>query len=366
MQALSERFGVGSVSAWDDSDAARRSLPASVRIADVHNEDAALRGVQVVVKSPGVPLDHRLLVEARRRGLVVIDELELGWRMSKHPLIAVTGTNGKSTTSALIAAALRGDGHPAVLTGNVEAAQGGGPLSALSPQHRGWLVAEVSSYQAVGLTEMLPDAAVFTNLTPDHLHWHGSMRAYGEAKRRVFVDGSRCVKLAVLNRDDRLGRGLEADIRERGGQTLSYGWQAEADYRIEECEWDANGGRLALSTPAGPVRLDVSSPGEHNAANVAAAVALADGIGLPREHALPAIAATQLPPGRLERLEAGQDFDVFVDFAHSPDSVRCVLATLRSIARRREGQLIVVLGLPVGAALSRRECGLWHARTATF
>jgi UDP-N-acetylmuramoyl-L-alanyl-D-glutamate--2,6-diaminopimelate ligase len=357
LQALSDRFGADSVRAWDDSDAARKRLPSWARIADVSDNDAALRGVQTIVKSPGVPIDHRLLLEARHRGLVVIDELELGWRLSKQPLIAVTGTNGKSTTSALIAAALRGDRQDVALAGNVEAVQGGRPLSALSPEQRGWIVAEVSSYQAVGLTEMLPDVGVFTNLTPDHLHWHGSMQAYCEAKSRVFFNGSRCVKLAVLNYDDPLGRNLESAIRERGGQTLGYGWRTDADYRIEACEWSANAGRIVLSTPNGALKLDVSLPGTHNAANIAAAIATADGIGLARERSLPAILATPAPPGRLERIDAGQDFELFVDFAHSPDSVHAVLATLSAIARDRGGQLIAVLGLPVGAPASRRECG---------
>lgn len=357
VRALSERFGSGSVSAWDDSDVARKRLGVGVRIADVSDNDVALRGVRTIVKSPGVPVDHRLLVEARHRGLAVIDELELGWRLSKQPLIAVTGTNGKSTTAALIAAALRGDRQDVALAGNVEAVQGGGPLSSLSPAQRGWVVAEVSSYQAAGLTEMLPDVGVFTNLTPDHLHWHGSMKTYAEAKRRVFIDGGRCVKLAVLNQDDHLGRKLRSDVCERGGQTLSYGWASDADYRIEACEWNATTGRVALSTPTGMLQLDVSLPGAHNAANIAAAIATADGIELARERSLPAILATAAPPGRLERIDAGQDFDLFVDFAHSPDSVRSVLVTLRTLARGRGGRLIAVLGLPVGAPESRRECG---------
>ncbi len=324
---------------------------------DMRDHDAALREVQTIVKSPGVPIDHRLLGEARHRGLTVIDELELGWRLSKQPLIAVTGTNGKSTTTVLIAAALRGDQQGVALAGNVEAVQGGGPLSALSPEHRGWILAEVSSYQAVGLSEMLPDVGVFTNLTPDHLHWHGSMQAYGEAKSRVFFHGSRCVKLAVLNCDDPLGRLLQRAVQERGGQTVGYGWATDADYRIEACEWGATAGRVVLSTPSGTLKLDVSLPGVHNAANIAAAIATADGVGIAQERSLPAILATTAPPGRLERVDAGQDFELFVDFAHSPDSVRSVLATLRTLARDRAGRLIAVLGLPVGAPATRRECG---------
>ncbi|HYM45721.1 MAG TPA: Mur ligase family protein [Solirubrobacteraceae bacterium] len=309
------------------------------------------------MKSPGIPPKHRLITAAQRKGLPVLDELELGWRLSTQPMVAVTGTNGKSTTAALVAAAMEASEMSPVLAGNVESDRGV-PLSALSSDHEGWVVAEVSSYQAYGLATLLPQAAVFTNLTPDHLHWHGSMRAYGEAKRRVFVDGQRAVALAVLNVDDPFGRSLCGEIRARGGRTLTYGAAPDADYRITACDWTVRDSRIALATPSGPVQIEGRLPGAHNASNVAAALALADGLELGRARTLEAIAAASLPPGRLEPVDAGQPFQVFVDFAHSPDSLTRVLTALRAIAAPRGGRLIAVLGMaPSGERLTRLACG---------
>src|SRR5262249_58911585 len=107
-----------------------------------------------------------------------------------------------------------------VVAGNVDADRGS-PMSAVS-EHDGWVVAEVSSYQAEGCPEFLPTAAVLTNLTEDHLRRHGSMGAYAAAKRRIFVRGDRCVELAVLNSDDAFGAQLVAEIRERGGRALTH------------------------------------------------------------------------------------------------------------------------------------------------
>jgi UDP-N-acetylmuramoyl-L-alanyl-D-glutamate--2,6-diaminopimelate ligase len=298
-----------------------------------------------------------LLADARRRDLPVIDELELGWRLGLHPTVAVTGTNGKSTTTSLIATALRADGHATALAGNIEAVQGGEPLCQLPPEYSGWVVAEISSYQAVGLDLMLPDAAVFTNLTPDHLLWHGSMEAYGQAKRRVFIDGSRSVELAVINIDDPFGKKLAEDVRTLGGHVLTYGWDRRANYHLQACDWLCGWSRISLNTPTGPLRVRTALPGAHNAANLTAALAAADGLGLARGRALPAIASASAPPGRLERVDCEQGFDVFVDFAHSEDGIACVLAALRGITQPRGGRLIAVVALPQGTRPTRRACG---------
>jgi UDP-N-acetylmuramoyl-L-alanyl-D-glutamate--2,6-diaminopimelate ligase len=206
--------------------------------------------------------------------------------------------------------------------------------------------------------ELLPQAAVFTNLTPDHLHWHGSMKAYGQAKRRLFIDGRRTVELAVLNADDPFGRSLAREIGERGGRTITYGHAQDADYRLTGCRWDARESRVALETPSGPLEIHARLPGPHNAANVATALAVADGLGLARTPTIAAIAAASLPPGRFEPVDAGQPFEVIVDFAHSPDSLTRVLAAMREIATAGCGQLIAVVGLaPSGERSTREECG---------
>lgn len=353
-RALSDRFGAHYVRTWDDGPKHGFALE------DRQPGDPAHRplvGIRTVVKSPGVPFTHPLVHSARRVGLDVLDELELGWRLSSRPLIAVTGTNGKSTTTCLVAAALRGARLAAVQAGNVEASQGV-PYSALVDDGHGWVVAEVSSYQAQGLTALLPQASVLTNLTPDHLHWHGSMAAYARAKRRLFIDRDRTVALAVVNLDDRFGRRLARDVRERGGRVVSFGRGAEAEVRIGECHWDAHSGHVQLDTPEAAVTVSTQLPGEHNAANVAAAVAVAHGLGLALDDTLAALSNTASLPGRMEALALDTSYDVIVDFAHSPDSLERALATMRAIAGERGGRLIAVVGLaPSGERSTRVSCG---------
>jgi len=357
--ALGTRFGMDSVRGWDDARAPgrRRTMRAGGGLLDTSERSRALDGIRTVVKSPGIPFTHPLLESARRRGLPIIDELELGWRLMTQPMVAVTGTNGKSTTAALLAAVMHANGCAPVLAGNVESDRGV-PLSAVPESHRGWVLAEVSSYQACGLVELMPQAAVFTNLSADHLHWHGSMEAYGLAKRRLFVDGERAVALAVLNADDPFGRELDLDVRARGGRTLTFGRCEAAEYRIGACRWSTSESRMALDTPSGPLEFQTRLPGEHNAANLAAALALADALGLARAPTLAALSDAEAPPGRMELLDLGQPFDVFVDFAHSPDGLASALAAMRAIAAPRGGRLIAVIGLaPSGERSTRVSCG---------
>jgi len=347
------------VRAWDDARAPglRRAMRADGGLLASSELSSALDGVRTVVKSPGIPFSHPLLACARESGRAIIDELELGWRLSAQPMFAVTGTNGKSTTTALIAAAMQASGRAPVLVGNVES-ELGVPLSAVSDGERGWVLAEVSSYQACGLLELMPQAAVFTNLSPDHLHWHGSMEAYGRAKRRLFVHGQRAVSLAVLNTDDPFGQQLGRDVRARGGRVVTFGQRLGADYRVGACRSRASGSLLALDTPGGALEIHTRLRGAHNAANLTAALALADALGLDRAPTLGALSHADAPPGRMESLDAGQPYDVFIDFAHSPDALTRVLAALRAIAAPRDARVIAVVGLaPTGDRFTRVSCG---------
>ncbi len=356
-EALAGRADGADVALWDDSPSVRSRvsgvLGEGYRVVD---SDQDLRGIGSVVKSPGIAPEHPLLLEARRLSLPVLDELELGWQLTTAPMLAVTGTNGKSTTVALLADVLGAHGLDASVAGNVESIQGG-PLSALTAGS-GYVVAEVSSFQAESLVELLPQAAIFTNLTPDHLQRHGTMEAYAEAKRRLFVNGGRAVELGVLNVDDPLGRRLDEEVRARGGRTLTYGSSPGADYRLVSCRSHARGSLIELRTPAGPIALPTGMPGSHNAANVAAVLALADGLGLSRSETLQSLSHTRLLEGRLERVDASQPFEVIVDFAHSPDSIDRVLELLGSIAKENAGRLITVLAMaPTGERLTREACG---------
>ena len=170
--------------------AADRAAPETGRLAaqgvEIHlrtEEEALLQGVELVVRSPGVPGGSPLVTGARRRGVPVWSEIELGYRLlGAPPLVAVTGTNGKTTTTELLGAVFRAAERPVEVAGNV-----GRPLSALEElDTRSWVVCEVSSFQLEDIHEFRPRIAVLLNLEPDHLDRHQTFDAYRDAKLRVF------------------------------------------------------------------------------------------------------------------------------------------------------------------------------------
>jgi UDP-N-acetylmuramoyl-L-alanyl-D-glutamate--2,6-diaminopimelate ligase len=296
-----------------------------------------------IVKSPGIPSDSPLLVAAARRGLPVVDELELGWRLGRASVIAITGTNGKSTTASLVVEALQAASIRAALAGNTEF---GDPLSAVSSVES-CVVCEVSSYQLEGCPEMLPAVAVLTNLTRDHLHRHRTMERYGELKRRLFVRDGRATPLAVVNVDQAYGRALADAVEEAGGSAVRYGTQREVDYRLESCDWDLRSASARIRTPSGVLAVRTRHPGTHNAANVTAAVALAGALEIDRDATVDRLAAAPLIPGRFELIDEGQPFDVVVDYAHTPDALRRVMWTARRIVSARPGaRLHAVVSVP--------------------
>jgi UDP-N-acetylmuramoylalanine-D-glutamate ligase len=302
-----------------------------------------LDGVRTVVKSPGVAPEIPVLAEADRLGLAIVDEFEIGWRLVPAPVVAVTGTNGKSTVASLLVSVLAGHGLEPVLSGNTEF---GPPISELSlgPPPRS-VVAEVSSYQAEYSPELAVDGAVFTNLTPEHLNRHGTMEAYGAAKRALFVRGDDAVPIAAISVDDEFGRGLAAEIEDRGGRTLRCGRSPEAEYRILESRWSVEESEVKVESPSGSLILRTGLPGLHNARNVVSVLALADGLGLAREPTVAALESAVAAPGRFEAIEQGLPFDVVVDFAYGAASVAAVLAAAREIVAPRGGRLIAVLGI---------------------
>jgi UDP-N-acetylmuramoyl-L-alanyl-D-glutamate--2,6-diaminopimelate ligase len=314
-----------------------------------------------VIKSPGVPFTAPAPARAAELGVPVIDELELAWRMGAAPLICVTGTNGKSTVCALLAAIARAAGLDAVVAGNTEF---GPPLSALARRAPECVICEVSSYQLEGSPTFLPRAAVLTNLRPDHLVRHPGMDAYAACKRRLFVRDERTVELAVLNADDDLGRALSDDVSERGGTVLGFGRSSEAEYRLSRCGWTLTSAWLEVQTPDGALRLDTRLPGPHNAANVMAALAAARGLGFEMDAVVEGLTNAEGVPGRFELIDEGQPFDVIVDFAHTPDAMDAVLRTVRQVAdARRTARVHAVLGdaghrpavlrVPLGEAAGR-------------
>jgi UDP-N-acetylmuramoyl-L-alanyl-D-glutamate--2,6-diaminopimelate ligase len=201
------------------------------------------------------------------------------------------------------------------------------------------------------------DAAIFTNLTHEHLDLHGTFERYRAAKLRLFaalaagpanprktVDGRPWPKLAVINRDDPAAPWFEAAAREAGAEILTYGTDPAADVRATAVEEDARRLRVGFAARSGEGRLELRLAGRFNVHNALAVVALGEGLGLDPSAVRAGLAAVEGVPGRMERIDAGQPFGVIVDYAHSPASLRGVLDLLAPIAAARGGGLIAVFG----------------------
>jgi UDP-N-acetylmuramoylalanine--D-glutamate ligase len=229
--------------------------------------EACLDGVGLVIVSPGVPADAPLLVTARGRGIAVATEVEFAWRhRPEAELVAVTGSNGKSTVTELTARMLREEGRSVAAGGNL-----GTPASQLVLEG-GWetWVLEISSFQSELLTAMAPQAAVFLNLSQDHLERHPDLDAYLAAKQRLFAFQGKD-QVAVLNADDPAVAGTRTAARRR-----MFSMTGPADGRLEGEELVLDGKPII-----GSAELRLS--GAHNLANALAASLAADALGTPTE-----------------------------------------------------------------------------------
>lgn len=259
-----------------------------------------LDGVRTVVKSPGVPREAPVVAEALRRGLEVVGELEIAWRLLPNPFIAVTGTNGKTTTVELLGAIHRAAGIPVEVAGNV-----GRPLAGVvGTRADAVVVAEASSFQLEDSSALAPDAALLLNLAPDHLDRHHSFDAYRAAKLRIFANQAPD-QLAVAP------PGIEVPGEGR---------------RVEFGEHDLEG----VET----IRLR----GPHNRENAMAAAAVAAARGIDRDAIREALATFAGVPHRLEEV-AVRDGVTYVN-----DSKATNVASAAVALRSFEGGVHAILG----------------------
>jgi UDP-N-acetylmuramoylalanine--D-glutamate ligase len=222
-----------------------------------------LDGMDLLVKSPGVPADSPLVAAARERGLTVWSEVELGFRLLANPILGVTGTNGKTTTCELLGAIFRAAEAPVAVAGNV-----GHPLTGLDGAlaEEAWVVCELSSFQLEDIEAFRPRVAVLLNLTPDHLDRHTSLEDYRAAKLRIFENQ------------------LAEDVA-----VVPHGF-GDVPGRGRRIEFD-----LGDVLPAEPL-----VPGEHNRENAAAATAAARAAGIPDGAIAEGLRTFEGVPHRLE------------------------------------------------------------------
>ena len=271
--------------------------------------------------------------------------------------VGITGTNGKTTTAYLVRALLQAADRPTGLLGTVSSIVGGAEregarttpeaidlqatfaqMVAAGDTH---CVMEVSSHAlALGRAEAIHwAAAIFTNLTQDHLDFHPTMKDYFAAKRQLFTPrgdaGEAGPGVSVINIDDSYGARLAAEL---AGDVITVGIDSEgADLRATDVHSDFGGSTFR----AGGLRLRSPLPGRFNVLNALCAIAAVRALGVEDATIAAALPEAGRVPGRFEPVDAGQDFAVLVDYAHTPDSLDNVLTAARALAR---GRLVCVFG----------------------
>jgi UDP-N-acetylmuramoyl-L-alanyl-D-glutamate--2,6-diaminopimelate ligase len=269
-------------------------------------------------------------------------------------LIGVTGTNGKTTSTYLLEAVLQAHRLTPGVIGTVDHRYAGHaqPAAQTTPAAEdiqrmlaqmveagvSHCAMEVSSHALAQhrVWGCQFAAALFTNLTQDHLDYHEDMSAYYAAKARLFTTYQ--PEVAILNGDDPAGRQL---LSETCAPAITYGFSPESEVGVEHLEMDAHGIRLTARVDRHPVTLHSRLIGRHNVYNILGVLATAKGLGLDVEQTVQGIARLPTVPGRFERVDAGQPYSVLVDYAHTDDALRNVLQAARDLAT---GRTIVVFG----------------------
>jgi UDP-N-acetylmuramoyl-L-alanyl-D-glutamate--2,6-diaminopimelate ligase len=325
-------------------------VPGFTRDGHDYADDAIARGaVALVVERPlgrGVP---EVMVDDVRAAMAPAAAALAGDPTARMTTVGITGTNGKTTSAFVLHALLQAGGHSTGLLGTVTAVIGGEQhaVARTTPEaidlQRTFaemlaagddtVVMEVSSH-ALSLHRADAihwSAAVFTNLTQDHLDFHADMEDYFLSKRRLFEAGP---ELAVINVDDVYGARLARDFPD----AIRIGLDSdEAQLRAIDVAGDATGSWFTVDG----LRLRTALPGRFNVLNALGAVVVARELGVDDAAIAHGLAGAERVPGRFEPVDEGQSFAVFVDYSHKPDALEAVLRTARELT---DGRLIVVFG----------------------
>ena len=334
-------------------------------------EKAIASGALGIITDSAPKFDHLLVFEA---GLPVL-EVEHGRRALAqasaaffgHPertlaATGITGTNGKTTTAFLTEALLHAASRKTVLVGTIEYHVAGEvrPSVHTTPESRDLyelmaegaalgateLVTEVSSHaldqgRAAGVNF---DVAIFTNLTRDHLDYHGTMDNYFAAKRLLF-DGTvyPAPRVAVLNANDPHAEELAAAASKAGAEVRTYGL-GQGDWQAASYALTPSGAQLRLETPAGSATAKSRLAGEVNILNLLAAFTAAHARGVPFDQLIAAIPTLRPVPGRFQSVDAGQPFSVIVDYAHTDDALRNLTTLAHQMTAQSGGRVITLFG----------------------
>jgi UDP-N-acetylmuramoyl-L-alanyl-D-glutamate--2,6-diaminopimelate ligase len=302
-------------------------------------------GVALVVERALDVAVPQLVVESARNAMPVVADEFFGRPTEQLQVAGVTGTNGKTTTAFLLYAILAAARRRPGLLGTIESRVGGErrPAIRTTPEaidlqrafremldagDRSAAVEATSHGSALGRLECVRfRALVFTNLTQDHLDFHGTLEEYFDAKRRLFTEAR---PPAAVNVGDDHGRRLADELRGRQ-ELLTFGVANDAEIRADELELSPRGARFR----AGGIELETRLRGRFNVENVLGAVAAARLLGIDDDAIAYGVKELRGVPGRFEAVDEGQPFAVLVDYAHTPDSLENVLRTARDLAQNR-------------------------------
>ncbi len=365
------------------------AVPA-VEVSGLQYDSRAVRSGEAFFAFPGQRVDgHRFVESALEAGAAAIvsersapDGLRARWARVRHgrralaqaslrffrrpdrrvALTAVTGTNGKTTTAHVIDSLLRSAGRPTALLGTIQHRVGTVAEKAVNTTPESLdIVRMLDRLVSVGGSHATLEAsshalalerisgmefhtAVFTNLTPEHLDFHGDMAAYAAAKRRLFEGaGAAPPRWAVANADDPTGReflGLGLS------RAVAFGRGPAADVRARGVVADARGLRFEAETPCGRIRVQAPLAGSFNVGNLLAAIAAAQCHGLAAAEIEAGLREVRPVPGRFETIDGGQPFLTVVDYAHTEDALRRLIQTAREIADRGRapGRVLTLFG----------------------
>ena len=317
------------------------------------------KGVEVViVEEPALVRSEIMQIKVKdsRRALSILARNFYNDPSGDIRLIGITGTNGKTTVSYLLESIFReaqintgrigtidyriGDKilearhtTPDVLTLN-------GLLSEMVEQHIPYCIMEASSHglEQGRVMDLKFNSAIFTNLSHEHLDYHKTLEAYLNAKLKLFED-LEASAYAVVNKDTPY---LDDFISRINADLITYGMENDADITVKDLKIGLNGSKVTVCTPQGPVNIQTSLVGRHNIYNILAAAAAAVKEGLNTDVIKRGIENLKLVPGRMEAIDCGQGFNVFVDYAHTEDALRNALSAIRAI--NGNNKVIVVFG----------------------
>jgi len=321
--------------------------------------DSARTFGHLVVHHPNLPAVH---VEHGRRALAEASAAFFGHPEKKLAATGITGTNGKTTTAFLTESLLNSAGRSTVLIGTIEYHIAGEtrPSIHTTPESRDLfelmaegatrgateLVTEVSSH-ALDQGRMIGipfDVAVFTNLTRDHLDYHQTMENYFAAKRLLF-DGTvyTAPRIAVVNAQDPHAEELASAARKAGAEIRTYGIE-RGDWRAADYTLTPGGATIRLETPAGSATVTSRLAGEVNVLNLLAAFTAAHARGIPFAQLVATVPTLKPVPGRFQPVDAGQPFSVIVDYAHTDDALRNLIALARQMTAKSGARVITLFG----------------------